>query len=609
MTKVLQKLPLGIQSFEKIRREDYLYVDKTALVWQLVHGSMFNYFSRPRRFGKSLLISTLQCYFEGKKELFDGLTIMDLEHDWKSYPVVRLDMSNAGATADALTAYLHNAFSLLEDEFSIVPDTNTTLAVRLTNILRIAHNKTGLPVVVLVDEYDSPLLNSWQTPQHEECRDIYRNVFSVLKSATDDLQFVFITGVTKFTQVSIFSALNNLTNVSFHNKYAALCGITEEELTDSLMPYVRQMAEVKGWTIEQTIAQLKSYYDGYHFTERSDVGVFNPFSLMQALDQQKFGNFWIASGATKMLPILIPKLALQVHQFDDYLIAANVLETSDVATDDAALFLYQSGYLTIKETLDGMYRLTIPNTEVSQALYEVVLPALTLRENSEIFSEQMRLRQQMIQGDVVGMENVLRSLVADVPYSNKKLSSMDMEERYRLIISSLMRVIGFRVEVERMMAKGRIDIVVWTSQIIYVMELKLTNNGGVSSAEEQIEDRAYMLPFLADGRRIMTLAIELDDNGKGVVKIQTVSDTIDDLSLTAAPQVTPQVTPQVKGLLSVLNSGDKNVLELMDLLKLKDRRNFRLNYLQPALSAGLVAMTIPEKPNSRLQRYRLVKKE
>jgi hypothetical protein len=520
MTQVLQKLPLGIQSFEKIRREGYLYVDKTALVHQLVYGSMFNYLSRPRRFGKSLLLSTLQCYFEGKRDLFEGLAIMSLEQEWRVYPVLRLDMSNAGATAEELTAYLHNAFSLQEERYAIVPDSQATLAVRFANILRIAHQHEGLPVVVLVDEYDSPLLNSWQTQQHEACRNLYRNVFSVLKTATDDLRFVFITGVTKFTQVSLFSALNNLTNLSFYNKYAALCGITYGELTTTLMPHVVQMSEQKDWTIEYTLEQLKSQYDGYHFSERTDIDIYNPFSLMHALEQQKLGNFWAASGATKMLSTWIPDFELQVATFDNLYISTDTLETSDVTTTNPALFLYQSGYLTIKSVEDGMYRLAIPNNEVSKAIYEVVMPALMLRSMSETTTEQMQLRQQMMKGNVEGISHSLKALVADVPYSNKKLSSIDMEERYRLIISSLFRVLGFRVEVERMMANGRIDILVYTPQIIYVIELKLTKNGGVLAAEAQIKDRGYIEPFLADGRRVMTMAIELDDNGKGLVQVR-----------------------------------------------------------------------------------------
>lgn len=519
MTQVLQKLPLGIQSFEKIRREGYLYVDKTDLVHQLAHGSMFNYLSRPRRFGKSLLLSTLQCYFEGKKELFHGLAIMDMEHDWKAYPILRLDMSSAGASAEELTAYLHNAFALQEERYAIMPDAQATLSVRFANILRIAHQREGAPVVVLVDEYDAPLLNSWLKPQHEECRDLYRNVFSVLKTATDDLQFVFITGVTKFTQVSLFSALNNLTNLSFHNKYAALCGITYAELTSVLMPYVVQMATHREWTVEHTLQQLKNQYDGYHFTERTDVDIYNPFSLMHALDQQKLSNIWAASGATKLLSTWIPNFELQAATFDHLYIAADTLETSDITTTNPALFLYQSGYLTIKDVEDGMYRLAIPNNEVSKAIYEVVLPALTLRSMAETASEQMLLRQHLIAGDIDGIFHSLRALVADVPYSNKKLSSIDMEERYRLLISSLIRVLGFRVEVEHMMAKGRIDIVVWTPQIIYVMELKLQNNGGLAAAQAQIQDKGYIVPFLADGRQVIALAIELDNNGLGVLNI------------------------------------------------------------------------------------------
>ena len=511
-------LPVGIQSFEKIRKQGCLYVDKTDIIWQLANrNKTYNYLSRPRRFGKSVLVDTLEAYFMGKKELFEGLKIMQMETEWVKRPVIRLDMSQAGAEPESIQSYLDDVFNTLEMEYGIVVRQNSSLAVRFKNIIETAYNKTGQQVAILIDEYDSPLQHSWKTPQHEACTAIYREVFAVLKAQDKYEKFVFITGITKFTQISLFSVLNNLSNISFEPEYAAICGITKEELLRDFKPEINKLAEYEDWTYDEAVANLTAYYDGYHFSRRNMVDVFNPFSLINALADSDLKNYWASSGATSLLPKFVDDMEIKLGNFDPCAILRQTIETSDVTGGGAELFLYQSGYLTIKGYINGTYLLGIPNFEVRQALNEIVLPTLTMRKNNDLQSTQAFLNAHLSVGNLPEAMKCLKALIADVPYSNKKLASMDMEERYRLILSTIFNAIGCRVEVEKMIATGRIDMVVEVTNFIYVLELKLSNNGGVDAAEEQMKARQYAEPFKADKRKVIALAIELDDMGKGLV--------------------------------------------------------------------------------------------
>ena len=383
-----RRLPVGIQSFEKIRKDGYLYVDKTDIIWQLANrNKTYNYLSRPRRFGKSVLVDTLEAYFMGKKELFEGLKIMQMETEWVKRPVIRLDMSRAGAEPATLRSYLDITFGRLEEEYGITPKPTAQLADRFNAIIVGAYEQTGLQVAILIDEYDSPLQHSWNTPQHEACTAIYREVFAILKADDKYEKFVFITGITKFTQISLFSVLNNLSNISFEPEYAAICGITKEEVLRDFKPEINKLAECEDWTFDEAVAQLTAYYDGYHFCRRNMVDVFNPFSLINALADSDLKNYWASSGATSLLPKFVDDMELKLGNFDPCTILRQTIETSDVTGGGAELFLYQSGYLTIKDYQMGVYILGFPNSEVRQALYETVLPALTLRSNGDIQSD------------------------------------------------------------------------------------------------------------------------------------------------------------------------------------------------------------------------------
>lgn len=513
-----RRFPVGIQSFEEIRKEGYLYVDKTDIIWQLANeGKKYNYLSRPCRFGKSVLVDTLEAYFMGKKELFEGLNIMEMEKEWVKRPVIRLDMSRAGAEPDTLRSYLNNIFRQYEKEYSLVPAPTDSLADRFDAIIVGSYEQTGQQVAILIDEYDSPLQHSWKTPHHEACTAIYREVFAILKADDKYEKFVFITGITKFRQISLFSVLNNLSNISFEPEYAAICGITKEEVLRDFKPEISKLASRNGWTFDEAVAQLTTYYDGYHFSHENMVDIFNPFSLINALADSKLRNYWASSGATSLLPKFVNDMEVRLADFNHSALLSTIIETSDVTGGGAELFLYQSGYLTIKDYQMGVYILGFPNNEVKQALYETVLPALTLRSAGGIQSTQSGLFLALQLGKLPEAMKSLKALIADVPYSNKKLACMDMEERYRLILSTIFNAIGCRVEVEKMIATGRIDMVVETTNFIYVLELKLSNNGGIDSATEQIRAKQYTEPFKADKRKVVAIAIELDEKGKGLV--------------------------------------------------------------------------------------------
>ena len=373
-----RRLPVGIQSFEEIRKDGYLYVDKTDIIWQLANrGKKYNYLSRPRRFGKSVLVDTLEAYFMGKKELFEGLKIMQMETEWVKRPVIRLDMSQAGAEPESIQSYLDYTFQEYESLYEIEVSNDSSLATRLSEIVRIAYKQTGQQVVILIDEYDSPLQRSWKTPLYEKCTAIYRDVFAILKSMDKFENFIFITACTKFSQFSLTSGLNNLSFIGFDSEYDTLCGITKEEAIRYFKPEINNLAACKGWTFDEAAMQLSSYYGGYHFSSRNKVDVFNPFCLINALADSDLKNYWFSSGTSPLLSKFEDDIKKRLKDFEYCPIISNTLETSDVTGGGAELVLYQTGYLTIKDYMAGIYLLGFPNSEVKKSLYETILPALT----------------------------------------------------------------------------------------------------------------------------------------------------------------------------------------------------------------------------------------
>lgn len=339
-----RKLPLGIQDFEEMRRDGYLYVDKTDMVWQMANGNKYNYFSRPRSFGKSLLCSTLKCYFEGKKDLFEDLKINQLEREWVKPPVIYLSMNLGGSTEQSLCQYLDLALSSYEKIYG-KNACEQTLGNRLNGIIQRAYEQSGVQIAVIVDEYDVPLQHTYDTDVHEDIRRVYRDFFTGLKDYGYCIKCVFITGITKFTQISLFSMQNTLKNMSFRNEYATICGITKEELANKFMPEIEQLAASYDITTNDVMSRMKYTYDGYHFS-RSMADVYNPFSVFNVLVDLRLNSYWIATGSNEMLFKILHKFISSIPNLDGCLIDADYLEMSDVNMVDPKIFLYQSGYLT-----------------------------------------------------------------------------------------------------------------------------------------------------------------------------------------------------------------------------------------------------------------------
>ena len=517
---IKRRLPLGIQNFEELRTGNYLYVDKTDMVWEIANGDKYNFLSRPRRFGKSLLTSTLQCYFEGKKELFEGLKIMDLEKDWVKRPVIHFSMNLGGSDAETLRQYIDDTLTKYEAIYGKSP-TEVNINNRFTGVIERAYKQSGVQIAVLVDEYDAPLQHSYKTDRHEKCRNLYRDFFTGLKDYGYCIKCVFLTGITKFTQISLFSVLNTLTNISFYNSYATICGITTEELQNNLGNQLQEFATRKNWTIAQTIQELKDMYDGYHFSE-SLKGVFNPYSVICALKEQRLRPYWIASGATEMLPKMLTNFEKDVEQLDGSYIDMDFIETADISTDNPKLFLYQSGYLTIKGVIGDQYELGFPNREVKKALFELVIPNM-LSSNHETTSNTIqKLKSSMTIGDTESAMLCLKQLIANTPYSTQKKENFVFEEHFRFIAKNLFYICGFKVEEEKQVAGGRIDLVIETYNMIYVLELKMSDNGGTNAATSQIESRHYADAYAASNKKVVCIALVFDKDNRGLIDWQDV---------------------------------------------------------------------------------------
>lgn len=516
-----QKLPLGIQDFEELRRGGYLYVDKTDMLWKIANGNKYNFLSRPRRFGKSLLTSAMQCYFEGRRELFEGLRIMDIEKEWVKRPVLHFSMNQGGSDVDSLSHYLDDSLAAYEEIYGKRP-TEMTLSNRFTGIIQRAFERSGVQIAILVDEYDAPLQHSFMTPQHEACRSLYRDFFTGLKDYGYCIKCVFLTGITKFTQISLFSVLNTVTNISFYDDYATVCGLTSDEIEKCFKEELKSLSEKRGWEALQTLKNLKEMYDGYHFSE-SLQGVFNPYSVLCALKEQRLKSFWIASGATELLPKLLKNFERDVEKLDGSLIDMDYLETADVSVANPKLFLYQSGYLTIKDVVGDSYVLGFPNREVKKALFEMVIPNMLHQSLDEVENAIQEMKVEFSVGHVDEGVRCLKQLIAHTPYSMQKKEHFVFEEHFRFIVKNLFYICGFHVEEEVQMSNGRIDLVVHTPDILYVLELKMKDNGGCGSAERQLNERHYADAFCASHRQVVCLALEFDKDNRGLVGWKNVA--------------------------------------------------------------------------------------
>ena len=513
MTDLMRKLPIGIQTFEKIRLENCLYVDKTDMVYQLTSTSTPYFLSRPRRFGKSLLISTLESYFEGRKDLFEGLSISKLETEWKQYPVLHLDL-NAEKYDDPqrLKDILERHLRKWEEIYKTNGE-GITQPGRFSAIIEKAHQQTGLGVVVLIDEYDKPLLQAMlNQPLLDEYRRILKAFYGVLKSVDRYLRFAFLTGVTKFAQVSIFSDLNQLNDISMDARYATLCGITVEELVQVFTPELKQLSERNQLSFEETVKKMTAQYDGYHFCENSK-GLFNPFSVLNVLQKLKFDNYWFQTGTPTFLVEL-----LQESDYDLRLLIDGVETDSSsfteyrVEANNPIPLIYQSGYITIKDYDPdfGLYLLKFPNEEVQYSFLKFLLPFYTpINESARGFIIS-KFVKELKAGDIDAFMKRLKAFFADIPYELNDRT----ERHYQVIFYLVFKLLGEYIEAEVHSARGRADAMVKTKDSIYIFEFKL--NGTAQEALLQINEKGYLMPYTVDGRKLIKIGVDFSAEERNI---------------------------------------------------------------------------------------------
>ena len=499
--------PIGIQTFEKIRTRNYMYVDKTEYIYRMVHADS-NYFflSRPRRFGKSLLTSTLEAYFQGRKDLFKGLAMDLLETEWTEYPVLRFDMSlGKHMEKEQLERYLSSQLELMEHKYGILtesPDAN----IRLTNLIRRAYEQTGRQVVVLIDEYDAPLLDV----VHEEgnlpvLRDIMRNFYSPLKACDPYLRFVFLTGITKFSQLSIFSELNNIKNISMLPEYAAICGITEEEMATQMDEDLDILAGRLNVNREEVVKKLKAHYDGYHFAWPSP-DIYNPFSLLNAFADGRLDSYWFGSGTPTYLIEMLNRFGVLPSKIGGNEVVAADFDAPTERMESITPLLYQSGYVTIKgyDEMFQIYTLDIPNAEVRIGLMRSLIPYYVTRDTQATNTTVVNLARALVRGDMDGMLCLLQTFLSTVPYCDRT----DYEGHYQQMLYIIFSLLGAYVDVEVRTPMGRVDMVMRTATTLYIVELKL--NQSAEAAIQQIDLKNYPERFALCGLPMVKVSINFD---------------------------------------------------------------------------------------------------
>ena len=518
MHEVNRKLPIGIQDFEKIRREGFLYVDKTEYVYRLVQSGAPYFLSRPRRFGKSLFLSTLRYYFEGKMELFQGLLIEELEKDnadaWQEYPVFYIDFNKANFKADAaleavLAEHLREWESIYGDE-----DRDAPLLERFRYLIRKAYEKTGKKAVVLVDEYDKPLLEGGSTERVEHNKEVFKGFFSTLKSYDGYLKFVFMTGVTKFSKVSIFSDLNQLRDISLSAEYAHICGISEREIKEYFMPEIEAMASEQGQNTEGCLNRLKKMYDGYHFHQKTD-GVYNPFSLLNALQEKEFGMYWFSTGTPTFLIDKLKESGFDAKRITEGKLYADANILTDYRYDNpnpVPLF-YQTGYLTIKgyDEKYRSYRLDYPNDEVRYGFMESLAPMFLQNEDSPDPLDIRSFGIDIETGDTDSLRDRFTALFARLPYPSEEKV---IEQNFQNVIYIVFMLLGQFVVTEWHSAKGRADCVVETDDYVYLFEFK--RDKSAEEALKQIEDLGYAKPYTADERTLLKVGVNFNSSERTI---------------------------------------------------------------------------------------------
>ena len=513
----MMKYPIGVQSFDKLREDGYVYVDKTDLIYKLVHGGTIYFLSRPRRFGKSLLISTLENYFLGRRDLFEGLAIGSLEKEWLEYPVFHIDFNSTNfKEKDALKTLLEETVSAWERKYPPA-EKFSSIGKRFGEVLRAAHRCTGRRCVVLIDEYDKPLLDVLDTGLRcnvdgnermleDWHRDVLKGFYSVFKAADDDLQFVLLTGVTKFSQVSIFSGFNQPQDISMDARYETLCGITQEELERYFAEPIKEMAESYSETTEEMLARLKQHYDGYHFSERM-TDVYNPFSLLNAFAQNTVRDYWFASGTPTYLIRLLAHSDENLNELVGRYYDTREFVDYKADTEKPLPMIYQSGYLTIKgyDRDTRAFLLDYPNDEVKGGFISLVASSY-LNDRREEFGGMVReLYIALRDGNPERMRGVLTAFLSGIPYTMRRKDDERERERYfQYTFYLVFKMIStYTVTVEQPQSQGRVDCIVETPKYVYIFEFKL--DGSADDALTQIEERGYARPYSSDNRRVFRI--------------------------------------------------------------------------------------------------------
>ena len=503
MTKI--KYPIGIQNFERLRSEGFLYIDKTELVKKLVEEGSYYFLSRPRRFGKSLLLSTLQAYFEGKRELFQGLAIDSDEMDWEARPVLKLDLNaEKYDSVEALESILRDNLSRWERIYG--SDTEErSLQRRFESVIRCAHQKTNRTVAILVDEYDKPMLQAIGKPALADAyRDMLKAFYGVMKSSDQHIKFAFLTGVTKFSKVSIFSDLNNIEDITLVDDYSAICGITEDEIHSALDDEVAMLAEKNKISKEECYEKLKEWYDGYHFTSDLELpGIYNPFSLLNTLKNQNFKDYWFQTGTPTFLLKVLRNCHYRLDNLTKDHVTADLLGEVNSLEHTPLPLLYQSGYLTLTDYNEEFqeYTLDFPNEEVRTGFYRYLI-------NSYIYNEERSIKSPFYIGEFIRdirdgkAEQFMQRLNAFLSDGDYQIAG-DAELYFQNVMSIVFKMLGFYVQTERHTSNGRVDVVMQTSDYIYIMELKLDST--TEEALRQIEEKQYAAPFAMDSRTIIKI--------------------------------------------------------------------------------------------------------
>ena len=511
MDNKIMKYPIGIQSFETIRKDGYVYVDKTDLVYKLAQGHIY-FLSRPRRFGKSLLVSTLKAYFEGRKELFQGLMLGFLENNWTEYPVLIFDFNGVDKDVpDSLINYINQMLSVTETKYDLPCFDTQDIALRFRMLIPRIHEATGQRVVVLVDEYDKPLLDLLETgnpndePKLNANRELLKNFFSVFKSVDDHLRFVMLTGITKFSQVSMFSGFNQPDDISFEEDYEALCGITQIELEAVFNDAIWELSASLHVSKEEALTLLKQNYDGYHFSKRM-TDVYNPFSVINALKKRCLEDYWFASGTPSYLVRLLGNTPEDVMSYTNKDYTRDMFINYKADSSKPLPMLFQAGYLTIKsyDPIFKTYTLDFPNDEVKQGLV-TLLANDYLKQDGAMKSAVIRIVRALRDGDLEQTRKLFTAFLAETPYSMRpKKDQKDRELYFHYTFYLLMRLIScYTVYTEKQLSEGRADCIVETPKYVYIFEFKL--DGTADEALAQIRERGYGKAYEADNRQVYAI--------------------------------------------------------------------------------------------------------